>query len=168
MKIFLILLEREKVRKEFMVKQLAKLGLEYEIVDAVDGSKFTEADLEKLCDPNALKDLRWWLTNGAIGCALSHYNVYKKIVERGIKNALVIEDDAILPDNITTILSDIESCITEGEVINLYYVSKNTCQLSLQGAREITGGKILYPLDPHKPITTAAYVIDHEAAKNLT
>lgn len=43
------------------------------------------------------------LTRGQLSCALSHYNIYKKIVEEDIQNALILEDDCIFTENINRI-----------------------------------------------------------------
>lgn len=33
------------------------------------------------------------MTLGEVGCFLSHYNIWKKIVDENLKDALVLEDD---------------------------------------------------------------------------
>jgi GR25 family glycosyltransferase involved in LPS biosynthesis len=43
------------------------------------------------------------VTRGQLSCALSHYNIYKKIVEEDIQNALILEDDCIFTENINRI-----------------------------------------------------------------
>jgi len=43
------------------------------------------------------------LTRGQLSCALSHYNIYKKIVEEDIQNVLILEDDCIFTENINRI-----------------------------------------------------------------
>lgn len=43
------------------------------------------------------------LTRGQLSCALSHYNIYKKIVEEDIQNALILEDDCAFNENINNL-----------------------------------------------------------------
>ena len=45
------------------------------------------------------------LTRGQLSCALNHYQIYQKIVDDDIRNALILEDDCIFNHNITNIES---------------------------------------------------------------
>ena len=40
------------------------------------------------------------LTRGQMGCALSHYQVYQKIVDENLQNVLILEDDCAFNQNI--------------------------------------------------------------------
>jgi glycosyl transferase family 25 len=40
------------------------------------------------------------LTRGQLGCALSHYRIYEKIVEENLQNVLILEDDCGFHENI--------------------------------------------------------------------
>lgn len=40
------------------------------------------------------------MTHGVLGCSLSHIKIYKKMVEDDIEIALILEDDALLTENI--------------------------------------------------------------------
>ena len=103
-KIYIISLEannKEEVSK--IVNNLGDLGLEgptdYEIVQGHNGHT-----LELPVGYNAYSNwnLRgntddvWWqrdVTPGECGCAISHYNVWNKILEDGVERALILEDD---------------------------------------------------------------------------
>lgn len=89
--------------QEDILKRLDGLGLEsrtnFEIVSAFDGrggeiptgfSIYSNWDL----GDSTWND--WWkrpVTPGEVGCAVSHYNVWKKIEEEGIGRALILEED---------------------------------------------------------------------------
>jgi glycosyl transferase family 25 len=167
MKVFVISLERAVDRRKYMTKQLERLKLDYEIVDAIDGSVFTAEYLKKVCHPDTLAGLRWWLTDGMIACALSHREAYKRIVEANLRHAFILEDDAVLPDNISEILLQVGQKMSAKEVINFNYTSKTACALSVVGKRIVGNYQILYPMNPHQPICTASYLIDIEAARHL-
>jgi GR25 family glycosyltransferase involved in LPS biosynthesis len=51
------------------------------------------------------------MTKGGIGCALSHYNVYKKIVKDKIKKCLILEDDIIINTNFINKCNEINNMI---------------------------------------------------------
>lgn len=104
---------------------------------------------------------------GAIGCALSHVEAYRQIVDGGHKRALVIEDDAILPDNLLSLLSKVGRTIRDGEVISLYNRTISVARFSSLDCTTFDSTSFYYPMDPVAVRTTAAYVIDREAAARI-
>ena len=103
--IFVINLKRCKEKRENMIKKLKNNDIkkhEYTIIDAVDGKDLTKYKLKKM-NVNFLKDWRdpslgRNITHGEIGCALSHYNIYKQCIENNIENAIILEDNVELSD----------------------------------------------------------------------
>ena len=104
MKTYAISLKRSKERYNYINKHLRGLGLDYKIMDAIDGRKLTMEDIKANCDMEHVNKLRWWLTNGAIGCALSHFACYEAIVNSHDSCGFIVEDDAVLPLDINQIL----------------------------------------------------------------
>lgn len=77
-------------------------------VEAVDGARLGDADLVKLLTPDAFERLRAMrasgvrqdhpdLTPGAVGCYLSHVDVWRRLAAGGAPYAFVFEDDAAPP-----------------------------------------------------------------------
>ncbi|KAA5940503.1 glycosyltransferase family 25 protein [Pantoea sp. Bo_2] len=64
MKIFVINLARSPERRASMEQQLSRLNLQYEIVEAVDGSQLSYTDIMKETRP-----LNYALSCGEVGCA---------------------------------------------------------------------------------------------------
>lgn len=92
---FVINLDRSADRMAVMARQCEALGIPYQRFPAVDGAKVSRRDLEKLATPLC----RTFCTPSMIGCALSHMNLWRLVVERGYERVLVIEDDAqLVPD----------------------------------------------------------------------
>lgn len=89
---FVINLDRSTDRMTVMARQLETLGVPFQRFPAVDGAKVSRADLQRLATPVC----RTFCTPSMIGCALSHMNLWRLVVERGYERALVIEDDARL------------------------------------------------------------------------
>jgi len=78
-------------------------------MNAVDGSEIditriplsetAKGELKQI-ETTGFRTKHYQVTRGAIGCYLSHVKVWKDIVEKGHKNALIFEDDANIPDNL--------------------------------------------------------------------
>lgn len=89
MRIFVINLAKRKDRLEHMTRQLSA----FERVEAVDGATVRNPPVNRFlfwCSKG------YGVKPGEIGCALSHQNVYRMIVEQGIDVACVLEDDVSL------------------------------------------------------------------------
>jgi glycosyl transferase family 25 len=156
-----------------MNRQLIELGIEHEFFSAVDGRKLSQGQMEKMCNMEVVRQWPGLFTPGAIGCSLSHYNIYLKMVNEGIDMAFILEDDIRLSRSIPLIIKQIECSFNSGhinrnEVILLYYQSKEEVEFSKMDSFKLyskTG--LYYPLEIWRPITTAAYVISLENARRL-
>lgn len=167
MKTFVINLKRSKERTEYIQQHITELKLDYKIIDAIDGSLLSQKDIKACCDMGQVNKLRWWLTDGAIGCALSHYKAYEEFLKSKEKAGFIIEDDVVLPHNIIELLSETELEIEENEIILLYYTSFKPCQLSSVGMKKLLNGSLVYPMDISQAITATAYIIGRKAAQNM-
>ena len=107
-KIIYINLDRRPDRNSNVIEQLKKVGLENisERFSAIDGKKL---DLDKIdqtiITPDGIeyakesKIIYTHLTQGAIGCAMSHRAIYQKIIDENINRCLILEDDITFDDN---------------------------------------------------------------------
>jgi GR25 family glycosyltransferase involved in LPS biosynthesis len=102
-------------RRIFHTSDLCKAKLH--IVYAVDGKQL---ELERIVEKKALQELyesekrgyrykHHQLTRGAVGCYLSHFEVYRNILESGKEYGFVCEDDAIFPIPMNEYIEDILS-----------------------------------------------------------
>jgi len=101
---FVISLEDAHERREVIAGRLRELGLPFQFLPGVDGRK-----LNLLAHPayGSLRRRLFWgrdLSNGEFGCILAHRNVYLHMVEQGIERAVVLEDDAILTDELPSVV----------------------------------------------------------------
>lgn len=98
-KVYIVSMLNESNRRSFISNQLEKLGIEYTFFDAinisVDSKYLSYVDRNKTYQINGRE-----LSSGEIGCSLSHYFIYKDMVENDICYALILEDDAILDKNL--------------------------------------------------------------------
>lgn len=99
-KIFVISLFKSKRLKK-ITNIMNKLKLKFHIVKAVDGRKlFLKKKLHKLYNKKkTLSYIGRELSPEEVGAAASHLKVYKLIIKKKIKNAIIIEDDAIPSKN---------------------------------------------------------------------
>lgn len=90
MDIFVINLERSKDRREIFDNFNSKY-IKYSYYNAVDGKTLVVNKLE----PTIFKKGSKNYSNGAIGCALSHLQLWEKCIEMD-KPIIIMEDDAIV------------------------------------------------------------------------
>jgi len=99
LRIFVISLARAAERRATVCAHLQALGLEYELVDGVDGRALTAEEHARLLAPGVT-----FSSPGVVGCYMSHMAVYRRLVESGAAAALVLEDDAMLNPAIVPLL----------------------------------------------------------------
>lgn len=97
-RVFCINLDRSPERWNFMVNQKNKLGqTKLERISGVDGYIL---DKDELMDIQIITSECYHLCSpGMIGCWLSHLKIWKKVVDEDIPYAVILEDDAIIPNN---------------------------------------------------------------------
>ncbi|XP_055624472.1 glycosyltransferase 25 family member [Toxorhynchites rutilus septentrionalis] len=95
--IYMINLERRPLRRRQMFNNYDVLGLDVEYFPAVDGKKLNDDVLREIgieflpgyTDPYHKRPM----TMGEIGCFLSHYYIWERMVELDQQEVLVLEDD---------------------------------------------------------------------------
>ncbi|XP_059055397.1 glycosyltransferase 25 family member [Achroia grisella] len=95
--VYMINLERRTEKRELMEMSFKELGIDAKLFVAVDGMKLDLDDLQEYSitlmpdyeDPFHKRPMK----AGEIGCFLSHYYIWKEIVEKHHSTALVLEDD---------------------------------------------------------------------------
>ena len=103
--IFVINLPKDTDRRAFMENQLNRLSLQYKIIEGRYGK---DNDVILACDDVlAVKEHGKVLTTGEKGCAFSHRSIYEVMEKEHIPQAIILEDDVVLPENFVTIISNI-------------------------------------------------------------
>lgn len=129
MKAYVINLDRDKERWISCSSFLQKTPLEVTRVQGVEGklvdrslSPWITKKSEYVVRHNALSRaiLKGQLTDGELGCSLSHLNVYNIIAnDVTIEGALVLEDDMITHPDVVDVLSKALSQVPSADVISL-------------------------------------------------
>lgn len=162
MRIFVINLEKDYQRRDSMSSQLSSSNLEFEFVDGVFGKLLSDYERTIHYDEKkAFRNQCRSLVDSEIGIALSHINVYKKIIFENIEFACVFEDDVIIPTDLESVIKEIESVI-----------SNNVPQIILMSPALSKGHSVKlgnkYELRPFLSGSYASsYVINQLAAKVL-
>jgi glycosyl transferase, family 25 len=163
---YVINLARSPERLAHMKAELAKAGVDYEIIRGVDGRDLDLHDPATV-DPSLFA--RSSFPAGMAGCALSHLSTYQKILADGREAALVLEDDVTLPPDLGSLADAVAGHLSGAEVVLLNYDSKHTCKMSLEGSVHLPSARqLVLPIDVRQPASSAAYLITLEACKRMS
>lgn len=161
--IFVINMAKAKDRMLSMKSQLDAQGLLFERIEAVDGSKLNAQQRK-----NEYSD--WWyrlfhgspMSNGNLGCTLSHRKIYNKILAKKLEWVVILEDDAVLDANFANLLEAIEMHTRDFDMLQLYSFRLPVKQVRAVGG---TGFNVMKYANHHS--STAAYALRFEGAKKL-
>ena len=162
---YVVNLARSLDRRAHITRELKKTRLDYEIVTAVDGR---ELDLTDAALTAPAFVARGVFPEGSAGCALSHLNIYRQIVESGQDVALILEDDVILPADLGRLAEEVARHLSGAEAALLSVDCPDPVQLSREGAVQLSGARLLaLPIDIAQPRSTGAYLITREACERM-
>lgn len=108
MKTFIISLKQETARRQSIENRLNATNItDFSFIDAVYGitdlHKFNFKVMPDWVDPM----LKRKINVNEIGCFLSHYSIWKQIIDNNIDVALILEDDCVFNDDFNTKLTEI-------------------------------------------------------------
>jgi len=158
MKIFIINLASSTARRANIAAQCDAAGLDYEFISAVNGHALTEAEIVQ-----HTRAINYAFKPGEIGCALSHLPVYRKMQDEKIEQALILEDDALLTPEFSSVLSNPAMQLPKNSP-TLVLLSRVNRYVNKRIAK-VTETAHLYPV--YSATTAHAYVINLEAATRL-
>ncbi len=106
--VFVISLPDMRDRRARMLAQMQELGIDnFTMLEAVDGRSL---DQETMIQSGDLVLNDWigrYLNAGELGCLLSHIRVWQTILEKGVRTAIVLEDDVELRLDAPALLDEI-------------------------------------------------------------
>lgn len=104
---FVISLPRDEERRAHMQAQLSTLALSAEFIPAVDGRTLGGAELAAYDRQRALQVYGVEMMPTEIGCFLSHYRLYERMLREDLDVALIMEDDLEIKPEFPAILADL-------------------------------------------------------------
>lgn len=162
---YVINLARSPERRAHISAELRKARIGYEIVEAVEGRELDLHD-HRTVEPSVLT--RSWFQPGAVGCALSHLRVYRKILADGLDLALVLEDDVTLTADLSNVVQALADHLVGAEVALLNFDSVDPCKLSRGDSVCLPSSRLLIPpIDVDQPRSAAAYLITRKACQRM-
>jgi len=161
-KTFIVNLERDTLRKSNVEIQLKKGNIQnYEFVKAVDGQNGDLANFKFKVIPDWIEPFTSKvMTKGEIGCALSHYGIWEKIIQEKLDYTLILEDDVILCDNFGEKIQEVFENIKDLNV-DLLYLGRRPLNKDNEIKINNTIVKANYSYGMH------AYLITYTGAKKL-
>jgi glycosyl transferase family 25 len=106
--IFVINLATSPDRRKACADQFAAIGLTPTFVDAVDGRKMDPGEISRIVDEKGrLARAPKPLSPAEVGCYLSHWRVLEMIVAEEIPQALVLEDDLLVGEELPRVLDSL-------------------------------------------------------------
>ncbi|XP_029658681.1 glycosyltransferase 25 family member [Formica exsecta] len=165
--IYMINLLRRPERRKRMHRLFDELGIRAEIIDAVDGRTLNESSLQKwgvtpmpeYSDPYYKRPM----TMGEIGCFLSHYGIWQKVLENGYKRVMVLEDDVrfepFFRQKVNYVLAELSYLGIEWDLV---YIGRKRLA---QSESPVEGSKFL--LHAAYSYWTLGYILSDSGAKKL-
>jgi glycosyl transferase family 25 len=118
--IFVVNLQNDIEKKDFMTTLCNKHQLKFEFIEAVDGRKLSHRDtLEVYNKEKSVADMGRELSKAELGCALSHKSIYKRILDRSLDQALILEDDIYFDESFLKVLAEKDKFPANWELILL-------------------------------------------------
>jgi GR25 family glycosyltransferase involved in LPS biosynthesis len=162
----IINLKKRIDRKSKMITLLNSYNLKnYEFVEAIDGSTLELThDIYKLFKGNDFGNRK-----GFIGCALSHYNLWKELVNSSEDYYIIFEDDiSSVSDNIDIKIRDIVKSINENKSLEIVFLGYSATFPFYKTEKVENNEMCMIKLDKNKYIGGFfAYIITREGANKM-
>ena len=121
--IFVISLKSAIERRVHITNLMKKHDLQFTFFDAVDGQKLKQKELSYYNPEDSIRKYGRTLSQGEIGCYLSHLYLLKHIVNHNLPQALILEDDAQFGEDLLKLLNKRHVFPPKWEVITFYQES---------------------------------------------
>jgi len=120
--IYVLTLPRYQKRRDFMESSLASLGVDFSLIEGVDGFNLSEDAVFK-SQQASMRIGGQPLTPGEVGCAMGHMKIYRKFLESEHRFALILEDDVKIGRALKIVVNHLISTRFDFDYIN--FVSDN-------------------------------------------
>ena len=160
--VYVLSLRRNQARRREIKSHLEALGISFEWIDGVDGRQLSAQERSEFLSNERQFFAKGPMSDGALGCLLSHRLAWQKIVSDSDNAALILEDDAVLQPETKDALSHIEMLAGRFDMIHLHHTTKRP----LIGNFDISETQSL-SLHKYNPIQLVAYVISRNACEKL-
>jgi len=161
-------LKKEKQKKINMQLILNEAAIKFNFFNAIDGSTLSDEEIKKInTNRKKLKGSPFNrdLTQGEIGCLLSHYEIYKKINENDIY--LILEDDINIDDKLQDFLQRTSFLPKNWDVILVghHVLRSRPARIALRNRYRLSNYTLGKPVE--LAFGTYGYLINYQGAQKL-
>lgn len=163
--VLVITLDHATQRQETIAARLQALSLSCTFIPGVDGRKI---DLLQHPLYKPLKRRLFFgrdLSAGEFGCVLAHREVYQYMLQQQIPHAVVLEDDAILSDELPEIINSLASMSQQWDLVRFLGREKN--YRKSRPVRPLPGSHASLSRIHGTPGGAYGYMLNQHAAKRL-
>ena len=160
--IYVISLKDSTSRRRAMSERMAELGLEFSFIDGVIGKDIPAGQRTRLVSDKRRYHLGTPLSDGALGCLMSHRCAWEMVRDTGVDTAIILEDDADLAPEALDVLPRIAALKGRFDLINLHHTSGRP----LVDAARISPTHAL-SITRYVSIGAIGYVVSRAAAEKL-
>lgn len=143
-------------------ENLNSLGISFEVMDAVDGSRLSPEQRSVYSEHRSLEAIGRALSPGEIGCALSHVAIYEVMIRKKIPMVLVLEDDAILSASAVVAIGSLLGTNHNWDAINLVSDSPERVGVPISSSSEFRFTEFEFGAN-----RTGAYIVSLSGAEKL-
>lgn len=152
--IYVINLPASTERRRAMEEQLRRVGATAQFFPAIDGRQIRTGLSPELCASD--------LTDGEIGCYLSHVALWEKVATSLAKGAVILEDDVTLTDDFLAVCQELGSVPLRYDLVRLGSLRHTKGRKLLDLAN---GRSILLPAEASDG--TQGYLVTRAGAERL-
>ena len=156
--IFIVNLARRPDKRTDALRRAAAAGIDVEIIEAVDGIALSNAEVAAVADDWPASRM----SKGVVACALSHLQVYKRIIDDDIALALVLEDDALPQADLAAVMAN-SGATFDGDTPKVLLLSSH--YYHAEKLRTLPGGRSLHRFADGSQ--GHAYMLNKQAAQAL-
>lgn len=165
--VFVINLNRSEERRNYTSAQLNNLEISFNLIEAIDGKELPD---DEVINSEKYRKFRSglysrYLRKEEVGCSLSHFKIYKQMLEDNIPIACILEDDNEYLPTFREILSELNSRDTDWDILYLGHRSGDTPKEAKTVNKERLNQLNAFVADALElPHGTHGYIISKKAA----
>lgn len=168
--VYVISLKRSVERRNHAIDQLNVSNVPFQIIEAVDGYEFSDKEIQTNPDFGLWKfgsrSRHPW--RGVIGCVLSHFKVYLKMMEENIQAACILEDDIDLNKDFKKYLNYENLEYIDWDIFYLGHHSKYTKrEAQSRNKIELNIQNYSAGIPIEQPMGSYGYIIKKNAAEEI-
>jgi glycosyl transferase family 25 len=163
--LWVVNLDRARDRRTFVEESFGALGLSPRIVPAVDGRELDAGIRSQYSELNAMYTYGRPLVDGHIACSLSHLSVYRTMLEEGLDEVAVFEDDVRPSPALVEVLAERDRFPDDADIVTLHTLFEWATPVPIDD--RVLAEQFRVCRYQRSPMGTQAYLVRASAARRL-